>query len=164
MINNYKTIKYPYKVGDKYIFIEITDISTNVRIQQDLVNSVSVYNYQTLTDGQTPEMVAYQNYSNVKYHYLVMLANEMYDWRECYPLTQAELDSYVDEKYLNPLGIHHFENAKGMVCYTPEGAFSIPITNYDYEYNLNEAKRFIKVIKAQYTQHVVEMLKQALQQ
>ena len=163
MISNYNTISYPYKIGDKTIYIDITDIGTNVRIQQDFVDHVATYDYKTLKDGQTPEMVAYESYANVKYHYLVMLANEMYDWRECYPLTELELESYVSEKYSNPNGVHHYENALGTPTNTPGGAFTIPVTNFNYEQNLNEAKRFIKVIKQEYSYNVVDMLKRAIQ-
>lgn len=163
MINSYNIISYPFKIKDKTIYIDVTDISTNIRIQQDFVKSVSTYNYKTLKNGQTPEVVAYEQYGNVKYHYLVMLANEMYDWRECYPLTEMELDSYVSEKYTDPNGVHHYENVLGVHTDKPDGAFTIPVTNYDYEYELNEAKRLIKVIKTEYSNTVVEMLKRAIQ-
>ena len=162
MIANYKSISYPFRIKDKTIYIEITDITTNIRIQQELVNSLAVYNYKTLSDGQTPEMIAYEDYSNVKYHYLVMLANEMYDWRECYPLTPAELESYVSEKYTDPNRVHHYENVLGMHTSNPHGEFTIPVTNFEYEYLLNEAKRFVKTIKRQYTSDVVDLLKQAI--
>lgn len=162
MIKHYNKISYPFKIKDRTIYIDITDISTNVRIQQELANSLAVYNYHTVQDGQTPEMIAFHDYSNVNYYYLVMLANEMYDWRECYPLTQLELDNYVNEKYIDPNGIHHLENAKGLRSDTLEGAFTIPITNYEYEYGLNEAKRLIKTIKSQYAQTVVDTLKQKI--
>ena len=158
MFRKYNSILYPFKKDN--IDKVVTDISTNVRIQQELVNSLAVYNYKTLKDGETPEITAFQDYNNPKLHYLVMLANELYDWRDCYPLTQAELDSYINEKYINQNNIHHFEDVYGNISPSGDGEFCIPITNREYEENLNEAKRFIKTIKEPYVQSVVDAITQ----
>lgn len=164
MITNYQTISYPFKIGEQTVYKQVTDITTNVRIQEELAKSLSVYNYKTLQEGETPEMTAFQDYGNAKLHYLVMLANELYDWRECYPLTDLELDSYISEKYINPDNVHHYEDVNGNVVDNGVGAFTIPITNEEYERGLNDAKRYIKTIKEQYTQQVVDTLKHILEQ
>lgn len=159
MFNSYNVIDYPIRIGDEILYRKVRDISTNVRIQEELVKCLSVYDYKILQNGQTPEMVSFHQYNNTKLHYLVILANELYDWREAYPLTDLEFNSYVEEKYVNPENIHHYEDVNGYWRQCGDGEFTIPITFREYEYGLNEAKRHIKLIKTEYGQAVVETLK-----
>ena len=163
MFSTYDIIDYPIKIGDDVQYRKVRDISTNVRIQEELVNSLSVYDYKILQNGQTPEMIAYYQYDSTKLHYLVMLANELYDWRECYPLTDLEFNSYISEKYLYPENVHHYEDVKGNWRECNDGEFTIPITYREYEMGINEAKRHIKLIKSEYGQNVVDDLKSSLE-
>lgn len=159
MFNGYNVIDYPVKMGDEVLYTKLRDITTNVRIQEELVKYLSVYDYKILQNGQTPEMVAHHQYNNSKLHYLVILANELYDWREAYPLTDAEFNDYVEEKYLHPENVHHYEDVEGNWRQWGDGEYVIPITNREYEYLLNEAKRHIKLIKTEYGQRVVDTLR-----
>lgn len=49
---------------------------------------------------------------------------------------------------------HHFEDADGNI--TQKSVNAIPVTNAEYEYNVNEAKLQIRVIRPEYIQRVTE--------
>lgn len=168
--SKYPKINYPYKIGDHQITKQIVDISANVRLDPNTLNDVVNYNYAALADGETPEIVSYNMYGTTFNHHLVVIANDKYDWRESTPLTSTQFESYVNEKYANPYGIHHYEDLQGNEVdntYGDDKDFAypknvIPITNYEYEMRLNEAKRPIKIIKPQYTEVVNSLITSSL--
>ena len=105
MFNQYKEIFYPFTIDGKTIYKSIRDISTNVRVRKDILDQITLFETYTLVDGDTPDIVAFKQYGNSKLHYLVILANETFDWRNDFPMSQVELDQYMKEHYVNPNGI-----------------------------------------------------------
>lgn len=114
MFQNYKNIYYPFTDGDGEIFYKVVkDITENLKIRQDAIDILELFEYYNLRDNETPEIVASKYYNDPKLHYLVLLANQRYDWRNDFPLTAQELREYVNESYAHPYGIHHYEDADG---------------------------------------------------
>ena len=173
--DQYPKISYPFTFGGNVIYKQMVDITTNVRLDQQTLDSVINYNYDVVNDGATPEVISYNSYKTPFNHHLIILANDnREDWRESYPLTSTEFESYIKEKYANPYGIHHFEDPQGneidnlydnsdgtgaRVSY-PKNV--IPITNYEYESRLNENKRYTKIIKPELTDTVNQLIKEKI--
>ena len=159
---------YPFKIGENTINKQIVDITANVRLNQQTLDNFVNYDYDVTTDGDTPEIISYNKYGTSFNHHLIILANDKYDWRESTPLTATEFESYINEKYSDPYGIHHYEDPQGneidnIYSDSNDSNFAypknvIPITNYEYETRLNEAKRPIKIIKPKYTELVNDLI------
>lgn len=114
MFQNYKNIYYPFLDGEGETFYKVVkDITENLKIRQDAIDILELFEYYNLRDNETPEIVASKYYNDPKLHYLVLLANQRYDWRNDFPLTAQQLREYVNESYANPNGIHHYEDADG---------------------------------------------------
>lgn len=160
MFDKYQQIYYPFidKNGDEFYKI-IRDITTNIRIRIEALNLVQLYEYYNIREGDTPEIIAAKYYGDSKLHYLVILANDRFDWRNDYPLTSQEFEEYIRDSYVNPNGIHHYETPNGKIVSPSEGEQVIPVTNYEYEYRLNESKRKIRLINKKYTNQIVELLR-----
>lgn len=161
MFRQYPDIYYPFTDEQKQTYYRvIKDITINLKLRKDLTDQVSLYEFYDLGDWETPDIVAAKYYSNPKWHYLVMLANDTFDWRDDYPLTQNQLDAYVRESYVNPNGVHHYETVDGVIVPKPEVEAKdvVPITNYEYEYSVNEGKRRIRLIKNTIAPQVVTAL------
>jgi hypothetical protein len=77
-----------------------------------------------------------------------MLANERHDYISDFPLPEYALEKYIVDKYGDQrYAIHHYVDANGFVVNSDtSGATSV--SNDDYERNLNESKRRIKLISA----------------
>ena len=74
-----------------------------------------------------------------------MLSNDRYDYLNDFPMTVNILEKYITEKYANPYGIHHYVDPNGFICdATAMDASSV--SNYQYEMDVNESKRRIKII------------------
>lgn len=144
------TISTPYTSMDTETkAVILTDITRNIRFRRDVLANITVYDYYDIIEGETPEIVAEKIYGNAMYHWIVMLVNERYDYLADWPLTQANLDQYVIDKYgSTATAIHHYENAKGIIV-SSDYPSAVPVTNANYEAQVNESKRRIKIISKQ---------------
>lgn len=165
MFRQYPDILYPFTDEQKETYYRVLkDISVNLKIRKDTLEDVSFYDYYDLGDWETPDIVAAKYYGNPKWHYLVILANDTFDWRDDYPLTQNQLDEYVKDSYVNPNGVHHYETVDGVIVPKPEVEAKdiVPITNYEYEYAVNESKRRIRLVRNSIASQVVKALGELL--
>jgi len=142
---NFPSFIYDFDIGGKDTALLVKDITRNVRFRQDILSNVTVYDEYDILDNETPEQIAEKLYGNPEYYWIIMLANDRYDYINDFPLTQYVLEQYINDKYTNPYAIHHYVNSAGFVVDSSYvGASSV--TNYDYEYSVNESKRRIKII------------------
>lgn len=168
IFSKYPKIDYPFEIGDQTITKTMVDITANVRLTKETIDNLINYDYDVTSDDDTPEIISYNKYGTAFNHHLVIIANDKYDWRESTPLSPYELEQYVHEKYANPYGIHHYEDPQGNEIdniYSDSGdndfAYPknvIPVTNYEYETRINEARRPVKIIKPQYSEIVNNLI------
>jgi hypothetical protein len=126
--------------------LAVTDITRNIRFRKEILSSITAYEEYDIVDGETPEIVAEKIYGDAQYHWIIMLANDMYDYRSDFPLTQLQLEKYVEDKYGDAADqIHHYENAQGFVV-NSDAPGAVSVSNRQYEETVNESKRRIKII------------------
>ena len=139
----------------------VTNLLRRVQIKEGLKESAALFDLYDITGEETPESVAEQFYGNQKYYWVILLFNNIkdrfYDW----PLSQEQFETYINDKYTNVNGIHHYEVAQDsgpttsfdnshmiQVNSTTSGATAV--TNYDYELRLQQKKGIIKLIKSEF--------------
>ena len=135
---------------------EIKDILLRVKVRDYVKNNRAWFAKYIIADGVTPEMVAFDIYGRTAYHWVVLLFNQItnpyYDW----PLKRKDFYAFINNKYSNPSAVHHYEipqqsgdtNVKIKVESTVAGA--VEITNQEYEENLQEKKREIRILKPEF--------------
>lgn len=79
----------------------VTDITRNVRVRRDVLANVAVYDEYDIVDGETPEIISEKFYGTPEYHWVVMLANEKYDYLTDFPLPESQLVKHIATVY-NP--------------------------------------------------------------
>jgi hypothetical protein len=82
---------------------------------QEIKNNFAVFDEYDVRDLETPEIVAYKFYGSSNLHWVILHANEILDPRFKWPLSQSVLSDYVEAKYENPQGVHHYENNAGKI-------------------------------------------------
>ena len=106
-------IYYDFKnfAGDDTFLQVLTDITTNVRVKKSVLENVSLYDEYDIEDGETPEIIAEKIYGNPEYHWVIMLANQRYDYLSDFPLTANELHQHIVNTYgLDHIyDVHHYE-------------------------------------------------------
>ena len=72
---------YDFKNPDGSTSTQIVkDITRNVRFRKEVFANISVFDEYDIVDGETPEIIAEKVYGNPKYHWVIMLANERFDY------------------------------------------------------------------------------------
>ena len=144
---NFPKMLYDYQIGNSTEAFIMTDITRNIKFRKDILSNITVYDYYDIVDGETPEVISDKIYGTPDYHWIIMLANDMYDYRADFPMNYLALEQYISDKYgANADAIHHWVDSTGqyIVDQTISGATSV--SNREYEEALNETKRRIKIV------------------
>lgn len=143
---NFDTIVYPFNIKGQDVGIVVKDITKNIRIRKDVLDNVTLYEEYNIIDGETPEIISERVYGNPNYHWVIMLANNRFDYIEDFPKDYYALQKIITSKYGEAANdIHHYENGEGFVV-PHDYPLARPISNATHEEQLNEAKRKIKII------------------
>ena len=145
-----------YTLDDYQTGQVVPDIFRRIQLSDELKSNTAFFDLYDVQDGETPELVAFKFYRYPQYHWIVLLANEIIDPRYDWPLTQPNLIEYCKSKYgVNEIySTHHYVDSNGRVVDSSQvGATSV--SNFQYEDQLNEGKRRIKILKAEVVAELV---------
>lgn len=84
-------------------------------ISDKVKNNYSVYDLYDVRDGETPEILAFQLYGDSNLHWIILQMNEIHDPRFEWPLDTYNLKRFVEGKYSDVDGIHHYEDSSGNI-------------------------------------------------
>lgn len=140
----------------------IVDISRRIRVVEEFKNNIDFFTTYTVKDGERPENVAYKFYGDAGLHWVVMLFNDIVDPYTDWAMSQEQLELFLAEKYTDPNAIIHKEyiledgtrvilDENSFINKTPIDANQLrEITYYEYESELNDLKREIKVMREEF--------------
>ena len=89
----------------------VTNITTRVKINDQVKNQYGLFEEYDVKNGETPELVAEKFYNNSKLHWIILHYNDIIDPRFDWVMDTNNLVKYVTSKYSNINGIHHYEDA-----------------------------------------------------
>jgi len=145
---NFPEFIYDFISGGSSKTSLVKDITRNIRFRRDILANVTVYDEYDIIDGETPEIIAEKIYGNAEYHWIIMLANDRYDYIEDFPLAEYQLVKVIASKYPGTQNsIHHYVDAKGFVV-NSDAPGAVSVSNEQDERNKNEAKRRIKIVSS----------------
>ena len=88
-----------YKIDDSNDVDTVTNITTNFSILNSSINSTQGYYDYTISEGDTPEIVAYKIYGNAEYHWLIMRINGIMNLNTDWPLAYSQLMDSIEKTY-----------------------------------------------------------------
>jgi len=120
----------------------VTNIMTRAVFSDEVKNNLSIFDEYDIKDGETPETLAYTVYGSTEYHWVILHTNDIIDARFDWPLTTYNLVQYVNGKYNDRDGIHHYEDTNelytnGNLYLTSNVAFGSFIANSVITNNTN---------------------------
>jgi len=149
-----------------------TNLLRRVAVRQKVKTNVLLYDTYDVKQGETPESIADKLYGDPELHWVVLLVNDITDRYHQWPMTYAQFLQFVNDKYSNPNGVHHYEipqssgNTKKTievyanaaihdndVSYYPNATI---ITNITYEDNRQDELRRIRLLDPKYIGQFVE--------
>lgn len=158
----------------------MTNITSRVNIINDYVlNNYLQFSPYLIKDGETPESIAFDIYGSTRYWWVILLINNINFNSELWPMSQAYLDEYIENKYGNKknnikyyvddgnitqnVAAKSFKDSNGDIINFYEsgegtgaerGNFIVgrgsPVSFSDYEIMKNEERRKIKILKRDY--------------
>jgi hypothetical protein len=135
----------------------VTDIFRRISLNR-FKNNVVFLQTVTIPDGYTIEQVSDKFYNSPDYHWVIMAINDIVDARKEWPMGSSDLLAYCKKKY-GETGIyetHHYRTVdvdKLIVDYDAADLANgniEEVTNIQYEEELNNGKREIKILDPKY--------------
>jgi len=77
----------------------VTNVLSRVRFNSKITNSVSAFYKYQLEDGDTPEIVAYKEYGDPQYHWIIIMLNNLKDPQFDFPINIDALEKIIIKKY-----------------------------------------------------------------
>ena len=157
--NTFPVIPYD-SVGD-YNFKEVTNILRRVRLLAKVKTNIMLFDTYDVKEGETPEMIADKLYGDPELHWVVLMVNDITDRFHQWPMNFSQFNQYVEDKYDDINGIHHYEVAQEsgdtsikiwVENDSDTNAYSgaTAITNYEHELAEQDRKRKIRLLDVQY--------------
>jgi hypothetical protein len=168
-------------------YITVKNLFKRAKLRTDIVNIITAFNYYQVEDNQRPEVVASKLYNDPELDWVILITNNITNVRDQWPLSNNDLYNYMLDKYGTEVAlssIHHYETIEVKDEYdrlvVPSGLqvdsnFTVTytkfdntlstispvkqVTNYEYETNINEEKRKIRVLKPAYLSVVITDLR-----
>lgn len=172
-ISEYRTVKNLFKRG---------------KLRDDIFGDLTFFTKYQIIGDDRPDNVAFEVYGDETLDWLILLSNNILNVQTEWPLTQDSFQNFLISKYGSDekiFGIHHYEttqviDSSGVIIvpagltvdsnysveyydsnlesYITKTNIIIPVTNYDYESKIENAKRNIFVLKGDYLNLVLNDL------
>jgi hypothetical protein len=160
-------------------YVAVKNLFKRGKIREDIFENLQFFEKYSIIGDERPDNVAYKFYSDETLDWVVLLSNNILDVYNEWPMTQRTFDKVMLEKYSSYdnlyNGIHHYEtqevkNSSGIIIvpsglevnkdffveYNDNGLLVYKknivnaITNYEYEFNIENQKRNIYILKPLY--------------
>jgi hypothetical protein len=176
---NIPKVKYDINGAEPKKYLNVTNIMKRISFKPSVIEDITDYYPYRVKDGERPDILSHQKYGSVAYAYLIMLINDIYDPIFDWPLTSQQFEKYLISKYgsvSSAMGTtkYYYQIVRAEVARTgtservPAVKFIVDETAYDaldegdrstqtqyeWEDELNDNKRDIKLINASLIQDI----------
>ena len=164
--DNFPTIVYDSE--NEGVFKDVKNLLRRVAIRAKVKSNTLLYDTYDVRNGETPESIAFKLYDDPELHWVIMLVNDITDRYHDWPMTEAQFLQFIQDKYDNVDGTHHYEisQSSGDTSIKIKNATentnypsATLITNYEYEQSQQDNKRKIRLLDPLYIEAFVEEFK-----
>lgn len=74
--------------------VNISDIFRRVKINSDIANHQTLYKTYYVVDGERPDQIAFNYYGDVKYYWIILLANNINNYTD-WAVSNSELENII---------------------------------------------------------------------
>ena len=142
----------------------VTNILKRAAIREVIKDNLAIYTKYIIKSGETPESIAFNVYGDAELHWVILLTNDIYDRYHQWPMNVNQFLAYVNEKYTNPNGTHHYEISQSsgdtsvkidIGSDNTDYPSATAITNFEYEESRQDALRQIRLLNVAQVNKVV---------
>ena len=177
------------KRRSSFDYITLVNLFKRGKIRDEIYGNVTSFTKYSVLDNERPDSVAKKLYDDENLDWVILLANNIINVQNEWPMGQFDFQRYLDNKYnSNQLGeIHHYEtneirNSNNILLLQgglrvdanftykysdPDGSLQSinsvkPITNLQFEIDKNDAKRSINVLRKKYIGVIIDDMKEIM--
>ena len=165
----------------------VRNIMNRTKIKNTVKDDLAAYYPYIIKEGERPDILSYNYYGTIAYAYLILLFNDIIDPQFDWPLNSVDFENYMISKYGTIATAkeetkfyyqiiraevpkteirERQEEVKFIIDETSYNALAEAsrkkISSYDYEVQLNDNKRYIRVISKELIADVDSQYKQAM--
>ena len=163
----------PYDAKGDLNFKDVTNLLRRVGMRAKLKSNTLLYDTYNVKEGETPEMIADKLYGDSELHWIILLVNDITDRYHQWPMTGGQFLDYINDKYSNVDGIHHYESTQTsgdtkvkieVFNEVDDDAYTglTPITNREYEENEQDKRRQIRLLDPSFVEQFVDEFKKLM--
>ena len=163
----------PYDAKGDLNFKDVTNLLRRVGMRAKLKSQTLLYDTYDVKEGETPEMIAHKLYGDAKLHWIILLVNDITDRYHQWPMSGMQFLGYINDKYSNVDGIHHYESTQTsgdtkvkieVVNDVDENAYTglTPITNREFEESEQDKRRQIRLVDPSFVEQFVDEFKKLI--
>ena len=182
---NIPKVKYDINGTEPNKYLNVTNIMKRISFKPSVIEDITDYYPYRVKDGERPDIISHQKYGSVAYAYLIMLINDIYDPIFDWPLSAQQFEKYLISKYgsvSSAMGTtkYYYQVVRAEVARTgtservPEVKFIVDETTYnalditlrktqtiyDWEDELNNDKKEIRLINPNFIHDIDYQVKQ----
>ena len=160
--SRFPTMIYDMKNNGNYKLLP--DILRRVKQRSAIKSGQFVFDNYDVVDGEKPEDVAYKWFGDAELHWVILMTNNVTDRYYDWPMSDAQFEVYLDDKYTNPDAVHHYEITKDSGDTTSQGPNdyshkvevnsdtdnAVSISNRQYEEREQDKKRAIRLLNQKF--------------
>ena len=142
----------------------VTNLLKRVAVRSKVRSNTLLYDTYDVKEGETPEILADKLYGDAELHWVILFVNNVIDVYHQWPQNQNQFLAYINNKYSDVDATHHYEisQVSGDTTIkidigtdnTDYPTASI-VTNYEYEEDLQDKKRQVKLLDPAYIEPFV---------
>ena len=151
----------PYDSSGELKFKAVTNLLRRVALRSNVRAQTLLFDTYEVKEGETPEMIAGKLYDDPELHWIILMINNVTDRYHQWPMTVPQFLEFINDKYDNPDGIHHYETNQTsgdtkikieVFNEVDSDAYTglTPITNREYEENRQDELRSIRLLDPKY--------------
>jgi len=156
-----------YDIAGNKNYKLVTDLFKRIKVRSKIQNEASLYDVYDVQNGDRPETIAFKHFGSADLHWVILLTNNVTDAYHDWPMSNADFETYVFDKYANPDAIHHYEIAQSsgpivsndhthLIEVNSDHVGASSVSNYEYEQRLQDEKRKIKLLQPQFLNVFIE--------
>ena len=154
----------PYDSVGNGDFKLVTNLLKRVALKSKVRSNSLLFDTYDVKDGETPEMLANKLYGDSNLHWVILYVNNVTDRYHQWPMTSAQFNTFLIEKYSNPDALHHYEITQTSGDTTiridigtdnTEHSDATTITNREFEEERQDTLRQIRLLDPAYIEQFV---------
>ena len=159
--------KFPlmvYDMKNNGNFKLLPDILRRVKQRSAIKSGQFIFDTYDVRNGERPEDIAYKWFGDAELHWVILMTNNVTDRYYDWPMSDAQFEVYLDDKYTNPDAVHHYEITKDSGDTTSQGPNdyshkvevnsdtdnAVSISNRQYEEREQDKKRAIRLLNQKF--------------